>query len=169
MWSAERDTEVTTSFGSIRVFNATGSDLNLGLIRDIAESCRPDYPLKKASELRIFSDMGVVQGGTHGWQLSSDPASGRGLTITNDYQSVSVIPLGWTSLVKTYESAYGGVPPLNGLSSQTYATLNIAHELCGHNIPRSGDISNETPDPEKTAQIYERVLYTQLLGRTLIK
>jgi hypothetical protein len=164
-WSSERDADLETIFGDVRVFSASSWEVDLNLLQDLINT----YGMfldEKTLELRLFNDNYVTRDPNTGFGLSQNNGE-IGLTVEGPSQVISVIPTGWAFNTKGYHSQYEGIKSIYS-TSEMFITMDIIHELLVHGINRAAGVPR-TDIEEEMAQAFERKVYYQLEDRPLVR
>jgi len=162
-WSEVRDQILETSFGEVRIFNASKYEIDLALLKELIQAY--GKPLHKSLELRVFNDSYVVPS-PDGFNLSNK--SGLiGLTVSSENVVWVVIPTGWVSSATRYTSTCTG----ENLFGDAVAliTTDTLHELFGHGFKRASGEPSGGDDEECRAQDLEGQIIGQLNGRDLVR
>jgi hypothetical protein len=167
-WSSERDYDISTTSGSIRVFNASSWEVDTALLAEMVNRHCNGISFSKSVDLRIFNDTFVVRDDQRGFALS-DTGGDIGLTVHGTNIVWSVIPTGWASIAKHYEGGHEGLETVV-TTPGGYITMDMAHELIVHGCNRAANIQRHD-DEELHAQIFERDIHHTLLNqnRTLVR
>ena len=171
-WSDEKDFDIGTNSGNIRIFNPSSWEIDTALLVEAVNRHCMGLSFERSLELRMFNDIYVVRDSTKGFGLSnevSDADGETGLTVTSPNMVLSVIPTGWANLTEYYGSGYNGLETVI-TTPERYITMDTVHELIVHGCNRAANVQRHN-DEELHAQIFERQIHHTLLSqdRSLVR